>query len=516
MDLERVAAVIRPRSYWESVDLGFCMVRAWRVNLFAAWLSTALPVSAALCAALWNHPSIAGLLVWWLKPLFDRVPLYVLSRALFGSIPGTGEVLTVLPALWRRNFLSALTIFRLDPARSFNLPVWQLEGLRGRARMARSRVLEKGCYGEACTLMGVCAAFEGVVSLGVVGLAIALIPHPDPLSWLQGLIGFRGAELTLSQRWLLTLPSLVAMLVIEPFYVAGGFGLYLNRRTRLEAWDVEIAFRRMARRLEAAPRRAGPAISLTSLVLAAGLAIGSITAPRAADGAPSIAGETGSDRPVPARPEGAASISPEEAIRQVLGEPEFRTVRHRRVWRLKGMKIGGTEEEPAVSPFLQDLGRLIAAILQPLLWIALLALLAVLLHRARRGAAAPPRAGPRPARRVPESLAGLDVRPDALPADVASAARGLWMEGRQAEALSLLYRGALARLVTVEEFPLKRSFTEEDCLACASKRLAAGREIYFRDLTESWQAAAYAGRPPDHDRAMRLLDGWPLHFGASP
>ena len=30
--------------------------------------------------------------------------------------------------------------------------------------------------------------------------------------------------------------------------VAGGFGLYLNRRTELEAWDIEITFRRMARR----------------------------------------------------------------------------------------------------------------------------------------------------------------------------------------------------------------------------------------------------------------------------
>jgi hypothetical protein len=99
---------------------------------------------------------------------------------------------------------------------------------------------------------------------------------------------------------------------------------------------------------------------------------------------------------------------------------------------------------------------------------------------------------------------------------VASAARGLWSEGRQAEALSLLYRGALGRLVTVEDLPLKRSFTEEDCLACASKRLAPGKAIYLRDLTESWQAAAYGGRPPDHDRAMRLLDGWPVHFGASP
>src|SRR5690606_13209657 len=36
---------------------------------------------------------------------------------------------------------------------------------------------------------------------------------------------------------------------IEPFYVGAGFGLYLNRRTRIEAWAVEIALRRMRTRL---------------------------------------------------------------------------------------------------------------------------------------------------------------------------------------------------------------------------------------------------------------------------
>ena len=41
------------------------------------------------------------------------------------------------------------------------------------------------------------------------------------------------------------------MAFIEPFYVGAGFGLYLNRRTQLEAWDLEIAFRRMRKRLEA-------------------------------------------------------------------------------------------------------------------------------------------------------------------------------------------------------------------------------------------------------------------------
>ena len=36
----------------------------------------------------------------------------------------------------------------------------------------------------------------------------------------------------------------IAVLFLEPFYVAAGFGMYLNRRAELEAWDIEQEFRR--------------------------------------------------------------------------------------------------------------------------------------------------------------------------------------------------------------------------------------------------------------------------------
>ena len=38
----------------------------------------------------------------------------------------------------------------------------------------------------------------------------------------------------------------MALLLIEPLYVAGGFALYLKRRSDLEAWDVEMQLRRLA------------------------------------------------------------------------------------------------------------------------------------------------------------------------------------------------------------------------------------------------------------------------------
>jgi hypothetical protein len=53
---------------------------------------------------------------------------------------------------------------------------------------------------------------------------------------LAGFARQQGFELTLAYA------AVVAFL--EPFYVAAGFGMYLNRRVELEAWDIEQEFRR--------------------------------------------------------------------------------------------------------------------------------------------------------------------------------------------------------------------------------------------------------------------------------
>ena len=43
---------------------------------------------------------------------------------------------------------------------------------------------------------------------------------------------------------LISIAYIITVLFLEPFYVAAGFGMYLNRRAELEAWDIEQEFRR--------------------------------------------------------------------------------------------------------------------------------------------------------------------------------------------------------------------------------------------------------------------------------
>jgi len=54
---------------------------------------------------------------------------------------------------------------------------------------------------------------------------------------------FKGDSHVVAQL-LASMAYLLAVLFLEPFYVAAGFGMYLNRRAELEAWDIEQEFRR--------------------------------------------------------------------------------------------------------------------------------------------------------------------------------------------------------------------------------------------------------------------------------
>jgi hypothetical protein len=124
-----------------------------------------------------------------------------------------------------------------------------------------------------------------------------------------------------------------------------------------------------------------------------------------------------------------------------------------------------------------------------------------------------PRAEPRGTRyRPPDTLFGLNVAPESLPADVAAAALAAARAGNPREALSLLYRGALSALVHRYEVALQAGDTEGDCVRAAALRLPGDGTLYFRQLVSAWQGVAYAAQAPAADSIEALCAGWPRHF----
>lgn len=249
MQPDRIDVRLRPRTAMEAVDLGFALAQRHAAALRSAWLRIVLPVMLVLALiSQWLPPQAmpAFLLLWWGKPLYDAVLVLVLSRAIFGEPIGTRELLAEL----RRHagtIFAALTWRRASLSRGFLLPAYLLEGLHGAERRARVQQLRDETTATARTTTLAVFGFHAVLWFSFVALAFWLTPEV-----LRERLG--GIFDDVYNPWILAgwqLFYVVAITCTEPFYVAAGFALYLNRRTMLEGWDIEVALRSIAARVPA-------------------------------------------------------------------------------------------------------------------------------------------------------------------------------------------------------------------------------------------------------------------------
>jgi hypothetical protein len=482
VETERIAVAVRPRGSLEAADLGFRLARANFAPLFGAHALVVLSIAGALALALPDRLALVGALVWWLKPLYDRVALHVLSIALLGRPPGVVETLAALPrVLTRSGLLSSLTWLRLSPSRSFYAPVLQLEGLRGVPRMRRARVLAGRESTTAVGVLSVCGALE--LALFVAGLQLAATFEPE-----GALLQFWTDAVTRPSHGLLAYEVglyALAVCAVEPLYVAAGFALYINRRVWLEGWDVELAFRRLERRV-----RAAAALAVLCLALAPALHA------FAAEPAPRCAVDSAEDA--------------RACIDSVLAAPEFERTVKVDIWRPRPM----TGSVDLLGPFWRWFGRLLAEVIRVGAWLGLPVILAILVVaiarglRARRASESAPAAAPGEVRR------GFDLRPESLPDDVLAAARARFAAGDSSGALSLLYRASLVELGRRFGLRLPASATEGECERIARGASDGALAQDFAALARAWLYCAYAHRPPAPDEFDALCARWAAGFGA--
>ncbi|MBQ0757658.1 MAG: hypothetical protein KBT54_11180, partial [Amphritea sp.] len=245
MELDKLEINLRRRTSWEAIDLGFALARRWFMPLWLLWLASAAPLGVMLFLLLHDQLWLLILLVWWFKPLYEPPLMFWMSRAVFGE---QLSVKTVLRQWWtvvRPQLLLNLTFRRFNPSRSFTLPVAILEQLRGKPRRDRLRTLGKNQHAATwLTVIGI--HLETILETAFVAVVFMLIP--EDLRWtnLNDLIFAPGRI----GEWLQLVGGLLCMSLIAPFYVAAGFALYLNRRSELEGWDIEINFRRTSERVK--------------------------------------------------------------------------------------------------------------------------------------------------------------------------------------------------------------------------------------------------------------------------
>ncbi|QGZ32268.1 DUF4129 domain-containing protein [Stutzerimonas stutzeri] len=519
MRLSDASLAIRPRSAWESLDLGILLARRHARLLMASWALLTLPMFALLSLVFWQHPTLSLLLFWWLKPLYERLPLFILSHSLFGDTPTLGRSLRALPGLLRSQWLASLTWRRFSLTRSFDLPVLQLEALSGSARRQRLMVLKRRDTGAARWLTVVGIHLESALWMGALALLYLLIPPQLLADWTwHDLLKLEGEWL-----WFDHLTNLLYALVLvvwEPIYVASGFSLYLNRRTILEAWDIELSFRRLQERLTASLPAVllGISLLLTWPVEDARAALpASLPVEQPAATEPSPESERLRNQPLTSR---AAS----ERIRALLDQPPFRNRETVTRWRLGG------EQDDAQPGWLERLfdalfrgaslqrsfEQIVTAI-EVILWALMFGLIALVFWRYREWLAVHVgRSGTRSAiarHDAPAALFGFDRLPERLPLDVAGDVERLW-DSQPREALGLLYRAFLSRLLHESRLPLGTADTEGEILTMLRRQGSPELVRYAETLTAYWQNLAYGHQLPPSAARNELCDGWRALFDA--
>lgn len=510
MSLSAAEAALRPRSPWEAVDLGVHLAQRHAGLLLGSWALLTLPLLALLSLLLWEQPGVALLIFWWLKPAFDRLPLHILSRALFGATPTLGQALRAWPGLLRGELLASLTWRRLSLSRSFTLPLTQLENLRGGARRQRLDALgRRSGVARWLTLLGV--HVELLLWAGLLVLLYLMLPERlrDPLTLASMVL--RPAQEWLWLEHLSNVGYALVLVVWEPVYVACGFSLYLNRRSELEAWDLELAFRRLLERL-----------GQVSLALALGLVLLLPARPALAETAP-----LEPDAPAPqsvacplpmteaAGPQEPrltnqplSSAAAQREIRALLDAPPFRRIEERWDWGWPGEDGEAAAERPAPEAPPAWTGTF-AVVLEVLLWSLLAIGLAILAWRYRDWLALFVRRAPaaeEPGGETPLELFGLDVDPRSLPDDLPASVEQLWPHDPRA-ALGLLYRGLLSHLLQ-HRLPLTPAHTEGEVLVLLQRLDDPPLADFAARLLDAWQALAYGSRPPPAGLGPELCAAW--------
>ncbi len=486
-------AEIRPRSDWESIDLGVGLTRSHLGRIAGGWMLSVYPLCLLILALFHQKVGWGIFLIWWLKPVFERVALHPLSRTLFGEDTSVSTSAAVLPReLWKNRWLVALgvgltllgmfTFAEGDPAwmtlyvllviglafvrsglvRCLSMPVRYLEGLKGGEFRKRFQVLSARGGGGAVGLVFICMVIEFCLVVSQAWFVVSILPEGFDAGFEYFFIGLwegTDPEIPMWAWVMLALFYLNAMSVVAWFYVGSGFGLYLNTRTISEGWDIELMFRRLGQRL---------GVIAVALFVAVG----------------------------------GGEVLGNEVAREVMADGDFE-VKTRPIWEEDQKEIDWDANLDPPSGM--------EAFGQAFFWLVMIAAVGLLVWLIVKNVHAFGGKSDLVETEVKtvKTVAGLNVEQENLPKDLLAVAKGLWAEGNYQEALGLLYRGSIAWLVAGQVAEIEESDTEMDCLRRVQESGEVGSPSYFKLLTGAWMSQAYARRLPSEDTMDRLWRDWP-------
>ncbi len=214
----------------------------------------------------------------------------------------------------------------------------------------------------------------------------------------------------------------------------------------------------------------------------------------------------------------AQALSDEQihaAVKQVRDDPLWGRQTQEKTWRFKPAKDKPDPKADAKGDdfrWLTDFLQSVSQAGRALVWLLGAAAVALLLVGARRWIKVrADAAGPLLAD-LPSHVSHLDIRPASLPDNVGDAASALWQRGEHRQALSLLYRGVLSRLVHQHAVPIVAASTEDECVALARARLDLPSGAYVQGMVGAWARAVYGAELPRTELMLDLCQQFAVHF----
>jgi hypothetical protein len=195
-----------------------------------------------------------------------------------------------------------------------------------------------------------------------------------------------------------------------------------------------------------------------------------------------------------------------DATEAVYNDPDLHGLKADRELRFKNREQPKEAEAAPNLRWLRDLVRWFSEAGRWLMWLGMAALAALLIVYLRRWMAVRGEAAGGRALTLPSHVRDLDIRPESLPDDLPAAVRALWQRGESRPALSLLYRGALSRLVHDHAVPVRAASTEGECATLAARHLDTDRGAFVSRLIGLWQLAVYGARLPDGSAVLAVCD----------
>jgi hypothetical protein len=454
----------RSKTSWEAADSGLLIWRSGFARFFP-FLIIPFGIMAG-CLCLLPNVAWASLILWWLKPFFDRIIVHIIAIRFFEPTAGTARFLRGLRGGLTRGLAGDLLWRRFSPWRASHIPVRTLETTDKRSVTRRLRTLADGGLNFCALLTVLCLALESALLAGEWFFTRSMLELMRP-DYVETLNHVSSAGVFLFVMFC------VNYVLIESVYVCMGFGLYINSRMEVEGWDIELLFRRFASAMpECADAK--PARNAVAPLLCLALCFFA---------------------PAPGYTQDAPTEVPLAELEEILASPDFGSKQE--TW---GVRFKAQEEEQDfnwdAASWVEKIKIISAHILRVLVIIAaVVALYFVVRYFYRRNGVSVV------LRKNHGNSAAGPVKEH--PAMLLSRARAFYAEGRYRDAWAVCFAAALAAW-SGRGLNFPHDATEYECLAlvCAS---GASETADFTALVHEWVDFAYAGKAPPEGSFEKAL-----------